>query len=102
MAAHDAIPQDTLAPGTTLYRCRASPGEIVVIHALGRFRPARVLEVGRERIRLICPAECPHEPTRLARYPGEIYALVGTSVAGVIERNARPARTHRLTPAGTP
>ena len=42
MASHDAIPHETIHPGTTLYQCESRPGEVVVIHAMGRFRAARV------------------------------------------------------------
>jgi hypothetical protein len=103
MASHDAIPHETIQPGTTLYQCEVRPGEVVVIHAMGRFRAARVTRVGPKRAYLIYPAanpdHLPHQPTRPRT---EVYALVGTEVAGVVCAGEKPSCTHSLTSPGQP
>lgn len=97
MAAADAVPHDTIPPGTTLYRCRALVGDIVVILAMGRYRPARVIGTGPVSARLIYPSpRAGRSPHRPARRHEELYALVGTEVAGVIQAGARPRYGHRL------
>lgn len=102
MATHDAIPHEIITPGTTLYRCDAGPGEVVVIHAMGRFRAARVIRVGPKRAYLIHPAanpdQLPHRPTRPRT---ELYALVGTEPAGVVKAGARGRDGHSLAPIAT-
>lgn len=100
MASHDAIPHETIHPGTTLYQCESRLGEVVVIHAMGRFRAARVTKVGPRRAHLIYPAanpdHLPHQPTR---HLTEVYALVGTEAAGVVKAGARGRDGHSLAPA---
>jgi len=103
MASHDAIPHEIIPPGTTLYRCEVRPGEVVVIHAMGRFRAARVIRVGPKRAYLIHPAanpdHLPHKPTRPRT---EVYALVGTDPAGVVKAGARGRDGHTLAPITGP
>lgn len=98
MASHDAIPHETIQPGTTLYRCDAQPGEVVVIHATGRFRAARVTSVGPNHACLIHPAanpeHLPHQPTRPKT---ELYALVGTEIVGVVKAGSNSRDGHSLT-----
>ena len=102
MATHDAIPHEILPPGTILYRCDARLGEVVVIHAMGRFRAARVIRVGPKRAYLIHPAanpdQLPHRPTRPRT---ELYALVGTEPAGMVKAGARGRDGHSLAPIAT-
>jgi hypothetical protein len=103
MAAHDGIPHEIIPPGTTLYRCEAQPGDVVVIHAMGRFRVARVLRVGPKRARLIHPAANPeHTPHHPTRPRTEVYALVGNEAVGVVAAGARGRYGHTLAaePAG--
>lgn len=105
MAVHDGIPHEIIQPGTVLYRCEAQPGDVVVIHAMGRFRVARVLRVGPKRAHLIYPAanpsHTPHHPTRLR---SEVYALVGNEAVGVITAGVRGRHGHTLAsaPASSP
>jgi DNA-binding XRE family transcriptional regulator len=99
MASHDAIPHEIIPPGTALYRCDVRPGEVVVIHAMGRFRAARVIRVGPKRAYLIHPAANPdHLPHKPARARTEVYALVGTEPAGVVKAGARGRDGHTLAP----
>jgi hypothetical protein len=100
MACHDAVPNEIIRPGTSLYRCQAQPGDVVVIHAMGRFRAARVTRLGPKRAQLIHPAanpdQLPHRPTRPR---DELYALVGTEPAGVVTAGAKARYGHTLAPA---
>ena len=97
MAIHDGIPHEIIAPGTPLFRCEAQPGDLVVIHAMGRFRVARVLRMGPKRAHLIHPAAraggAPHRPTRPLV---ALYALGGTEPAGVIQAGSRGRYDHTL------
>jgi hypothetical protein len=100
MAAHDGIPHEIVPPGTTLYRCEAQPGDVVVIHAMGRFRVARVLRVGPKRAHLIHPAAHPdHTPHHPTRPRTEVYALVGSEAVGVVTAGARGRDGHTLASA---
>jgi hypothetical protein len=103
MASHDAVPHEIVPPGTTLYRCVARPGDVVVIHAMGRFRAARVTRVGPKRAYLIHPAanpnSLPHQPTRPL---SEVYALVGTEIAGVVSAGECRRYGHSLTTPNQP
>ena len=102
MAAHDGIPHEIIPPGTTLYRCEAKPGDVVVIHAMGRFRVARVLRVGPKRAHLVHPAANPnHTPHHPARPRSEVYALVGSEPVGVVTPGARGRYSHTLTSTPT-
>ena len=102
MAIHDGIPHEIIPPGTTLYRCEAKPGDVVVIHAMGRFRIARVLRVGPKRAHLVHPAANPnHTPHRPTRRRSEVYALVGSEPAGIITPGARGRNGHTLTSTPT-
>ncbi len=102
MASHDAVPHETIKPGTTLYRCEPRPGEVVVIHAMGRFRAARVTRVDPKRAYLIHPAanpdHLPHQPTRSRT---EVYALVGSDAVGVVKADAQRQDGHSLSPIPT-
>lgn len=103
MAAHDAVPHEIIPAGTMLYRCDAGRGEVVVVHAMGRFRAARVIRVGPKRAYLIHPAANPdHLPHRPTRPRTEIYALVGVEPAGVVKAGARGRDGHSLAPITTP
>lgn len=98
MASHDAIPHETIQPGTTLYRCDVQLGEVVVIHAQGRFRAARVTDVGADQVSLIHPAANPeHLPHQPRRPKAELYALVGTEIAGMVKAGNSPHDGHSLT-----
>jgi len=103
MAAHDGIPHEIILPGTMLFRCDAQPGDVAVIHAMGRFRVARVVRVGPKRAHLIHPAANPsHMPHHPTRPRAEVYALVGTEAVGVVTAGARGRDGHTLGPAASP
>lgn len=103
MASHDAVPNEIIQPGTRLYRCQAKPGDVVVIHAQGRFRAARVTRLGPKRAQLIHPAANPdHMPHHPSRARAELYALVGTELAGVVTAGSKGRYGHSLTLPATP
>lgn len=97
MASHDAIPDDPLAVGTTLFECDAHVGEVVITQVAERFRAARVVGLQCGRALLVCPASrLGGSPLRLSRDRSAIYALVGTRIAGVVQTCPGMSVWHRL------
>jgi hypothetical protein len=103
MAAHDGIPHEIVAPGTTLYRCEAQPGDVVSFTRWVAFASPASCAWDRSAHVIHTAANPNHPPHRPIRPRTEVYALVGNKAVGVVTAGARGRSGHTLAsaPAGS-